>query len=63
MAEAKCEVFLELEDPEKLEALIELTKMTKSSLEDMGQSGQRYFLKNHTYEALADKLEKEVIKH
>ncbi len=59
---AKCGITLPPEDPEKLaDALLELSTMPKSSLEEMGQNGRQYFMENHTYQTLADKLEKEVI--
>ena len=59
---AKCGITLPPENPEKLaDALLELSKMPKCSLEEMGQNGRQYFLENHTYQTLADKLEREVI--
>ncbi|NLT21359.1 MAG: glycosyltransferase family 4 protein [Syntrophomonadaceae bacterium] len=59
---AKCGITVPPEEYESLaDALIELSQMSKSNLEEMGKNGRQYFMENHTYQALADKLEKEVI--
>lgn len=59
---AQCGITLPPEDPEKLaDALIKLSKMPISNREKMGQNGRQYFMENHTYQVLADKLEKEII--
>jgi len=60
--QANCGIYIPPEEPEKLSgALVKLFQMPKNDLERMGENGKRYFMKHHTYQALAEKLVKEVI--
>lgn len=59
---AKCGLTLPPEDPERLAgALVELSNTPRTILEEMGRNGRKYFLEHHTYQALAERLEKDVI--
>lgn len=55
--EADCGISVSAEDPEKLaEAIQLLRKSTRSRIEEMGENGRSYALKNHTYTALANRF-------
>lgn len=59
---AECGFVIPPEDPDKLsDAILELFNTPQIRRIQLGENGYRYFLANHTYQALADKLEKEVI--
>jgi len=57
--EAKCGISVEAENPkEVVKAILKLYSLPKDKLLEMGRNGKQYLLKYHTYDKLADKLER-----
>ncbi len=57
--DANCGISVEAENPKSIaEGILKLYNMSEGERKRLGKNGKEYLLKHHTYEKLADKLEK-----
>ena len=59
--EAQCGITVEAENPKAIaEGILKLYKMTERERKKLGENGRKYVLKYHTYEKIAEKLDKTI---
>jgi len=59
--QAQCGITVEAENPKAIaEGILKLCKMTERERKKLGENGRKYVLKYHTYEKIAEKLDKTI---
>ena len=59
--QAQCGITVEAENPKAIaEGILKLYKMTERERKKLGENGRKYVLKYHTYEKIAEKLDKTI---